>query len=122
MTPTAGPTATTAPEKRIEPRIARETIWIRYSHYWPPLGGVNTSMPWAPHLARCANGDRWQDWVGRGVACPPDLPLGAQIEAFGTVWTCVDRGGKIKWPWVDFLTAEPHAAYGAWIEAKLVSE
>jgi len=87
---------------------------IRYSHYWPPLGGVNTSRPDAPHLARCANGARWQDHVGVGCACPPEWPFGTVVILDGQRWTCVDRGGMIKFvngiPWVDFLV--PNAAYG----------
>lgn len=121
LTPTVGPTVTpTAPQGPVEPAAGGETVRIRYSWYWPPLGGVNTSMPHAPHLARTASGERWQDWVGRGIACPPGWAFGTQIRAFGQVWTCVDRGSKIVWPWVDFLTPEAHVEYGTWIDVELV--
>ena len=97
-----------------------EPIQIRYSHYWPPAGGVNTSRPDAPHLARTASGARWQDWVGVGVACDFDWPFGTQIKAFGQTWVCVDRGGMIQAPWVDFLVEVPHAAYGEMVDAYIL--
>jgi hypothetical protein len=95
-------------------------LTVRYSHYWPPYGGVNTSRPDAPHLARLANGDRWQPWGGRGAACPDWLDLGTQFVAFGSTWTCVDRGGKVKGSWVDFLTPHAHAGYGDFIEITFI--
>ncbi len=113
------------PEVEVEPVAAdTETVRVRYSWYWPPLGGINTSRPDAPHLARCANGDRWQDWVGAGIACPPSWAFGTQVRAFGSMWTCVDRGGAIQYvngiPWLDFLVEAPHVGYGTIIEVEVV--
>jgi hypothetical protein len=108
------------------PELRGKLIQIRYSWYYPPLGGVNTSRPDAPHLARCANGDRWQPWVGRGIACPPQWAFGTKLRAFGRTWTCVDRGGAIRYvngiPWVDFLVSKPHVAYGTVMEAIALSD
>lgn len=98
-----------------------ELIKIRYSHYWPPLGGVNTSRPDAPHLARTANGARWQDWVGRGCACISQWEFGTKVYIDGQEWTCVDRGSKIVIvdgvPWIDFLEEMPRYPHGKIVEA-----
>lgn len=95
------------------------TIEIRYSHYYPAWGGVNGSPQ-----GRTANGDRWQQWEDRGIACPKEFPFGTQIQAYGQTWTCVDRGRSVRIkngiPWIDFLTDEPHEKYGEIVEVQLV--
>jgi len=107
--PTIAPAATAVTDEQssLQP--------VRYSHYWPPLGGVNCGW-WVDGecVSHMASGYRWQDWVGRAVACPTEWPFGTHILFEGTTWTCMDRGGMIRFvdgiPWVDFLT--PSAAYG----------
>lgn len=67
-------------------------------------------------LHRCvstmANGDPFERWYGRGVACPPPLQLGDIIEVIYPTqlqgyWTCVDRGGAIVDQYLDFLLRYP---------------
>lgn len=87
---------------------------IRYSHYWPPLGGTNCArFVDGECVSHCANGQPWQGWVDKGCACPPEWEFGTKVILRGEEWTCVDRGGKVKYvngiPWVDFLT--PYGAY-----------
>ena len=116
-------TPTVTPSATVEPESVGERLTVRYSWYWPPLGGINTSMPWAPHLARTANGDRWQEHVGTGIACPRSWPFGTRVLAFGSWWECVDRGGAIKYvdgiPWLDFLVSEPHTGFGELMEVEV---
>lgn len=98
--------------------------FIRYSYYWPPLGGPNCAIF---HHGRCtsntANGARWQDWIGKGIACPPEWPFGTKIVFEGETWTCVDRGGKIQYedgiPWIDFLTPRPMYSYGTVVRVEV---
>jgi hypothetical protein len=55
-----------------------------------------------------ATGEDWNKWVGKGVACPPEYPLGTIFIVQGDTWQCIDRGeaiivnpdGSI---WLDFL-------------------
>jgi len=87
---------------------------IRYSYYWPPLGGPNCSrFVGGKCISKMANGEPWEDFVGEAVACPPQWGFGTTIELDGNVWTCRDRGGMVVFedgiPWVDFL--RPDAAY-----------
>ena len=114
--------ATGAPVPTATP--AGEVMQVRYSRYWPPLGGVNTSRPDNPQLARTASGARWQDWVGRGCACVPEWPFFTRVYIDGVEWTCVDRGGMIKTvdgvPWVDVLTDAPTHSYGEIVSARVV--
>lgn len=82
-------------------------LLIAYSHYWPPLGGVNGSP-----TAHTASGEHWQDWVGQGAACPPEWPFGTVIIMGGHEWVCIDRGSAVKHtsdgrPIVDFLEEIP---------------
>ena len=94
-------------------------ITIKYSHYWPPLGGINTSNPENPELARTARGDKWQDWVDKGIACPMEWKFGTTIKAFGHSWKCVDRGGMIVGNWVDFLEEKASLPYGTEIQVEI---
>lgn len=94
---------------------------IRYSYYWPPLGGTNCFSFYNGYChSATASGARWEDWVNRGVACPPEWPFGTTVTLNGKVWTCVDRGGAIKYrkgiPWVDFLRRYAEYSYGTVVE------
>lgn len=96
--------------------IVMMILTVKYSHYWPPLGGKNCySFVDGVCISRMASGHRWQDWVDRAVACPMEWPFGTTVELDGEVWVCMDRGGKIRFgrdglTYVDFLT--PYGAYG----------
>ncbi len=101
-----------------------ETIKIRYSYYWPPLGGTNCAVyaeQWCQ--SRMASGEKWEHWIGRAVACPKEYPFGTTIIVDNQEWVCLDRGGKIVTsegvPWIDFLTLVPRHRYGEIIEAEI---
>lgn len=89
-------------------------ITILYSRYWPPLGGTNCShFVEGQCLSRMASGYRWQDWVGIAAACPPEWPFGTQVVLNDRTWICLDRGGKVKNNWVDFLSPSSEYRYGS---------
>ena len=106
-----------------------DTIAVHASHYKPWMGGPNCSNFVDGYcLSKTYYGERWEDWVETGVACISDWPKGTQVKAFGQTWTCVDRGGKIRYddflyydglPWIDFLTAYPQVAYGTIIDIEV---
>ncbi len=85
--PTLQADATPVPSKTPSPEMALAHI----SFYWPPLGDINCDYE-CEHIA---NGDVWQKWVGRGVACPTIYPLGTVFVIMGNEWECVDRGEAI---------------------------
>lgn len=91
---------------------------VKYSWYWPALGSVNGG-------GNCANGEPWQRWARRGVACPVEWPFGTRVIAFGSVWECVDRGSAVRYgrdglTYVDFLVPQPHVAYGTVIRVQVL--
>jgi hypothetical protein len=87
-------------------------VTAAYSHYWPPYGGVNGG-------SHVANGDLAADWQGKGIACPPDWPLGTQVmleDEPGIVWMCVDRGPLVTYtrngyPILDFMERDARYAH-----------
>lgn len=90
---------------------------IRYSWYNPALGGTNCAVfRNGECVSTMSNGERWQDWMGRACACPPQWPFGTEVIVDGQTWICKDRGSAIQYvggiPWVDFLTADPRHTYG----------
>ena len=102
-------------------------VTVRYSHYWPPLLGTNCGQAQdGVCISRTASGERWEDWIGRGIACPPEWEFGRQIRAFGQLWTCVDRGPAVRYvdgvPFLDFLSPRPHRGYGELLGVELVGE
>jgi len=101
-TSTALPTATAELQPTVTDTAEHEgeRIWVRLSHYWPPLLGVNCH-PANVHNGKCyasLYGREWQEWVGVGLACPMEWPLGTEwhIPALGKTFVCVDRGGAIQ--------------------------
>ncbi len=115
----------------IIPAIAKQVAAI-FSWYWPNLGGTNcsyfgatpawalTEFPLANHssgwcLSRMSSGNRWEDYVGRAIACPQSYPFGTKVYAFGREYLCLDHGGGIvstpDGDWFDFLTPHPQMAY-----------
>ena len=101
-TSTALPTATAEPEPTVTATAEHEgqRVQVRLSHYWPPLLGVNCH-PANVHSGQCharLYGKEWQEWVGVGLACPMEWPLGTEwhIPALGKTFICVDRGGAIQ--------------------------
>lgn len=73
------------------PSPTPELVRAHLSYYWPPFGEINCDYE-CEHIA---NGDGWQKWVGKGVACPVEYPLGTVFIIMGKEWTCVDRGDAI---------------------------
>ena len=71
-------------------------VQARITYYNPSLGGVNC---WQFVKGQCVSktksGAKWQDWFGRGLACPKEIPFGTRFWIRNQVWTCVDRGGRI---------------------------
>jgi len=101
-TSTALPTATAEPEPTVTATAEHEgqRVQVRLSHYWPPLLGVNCHRA-NVHNGQChasLYGKEWQEWVGVGLACPMEWPLGTEwhIPALGKTFICVDRGGAIQ--------------------------
>jgi hypothetical protein len=70
--------------------------------------------------------DHWSVWADKGAACPRAWPIGTRFRAFGQEWTCVDRyHARFEGadpPWVDFMTAQPHAAYGEIVEIEILTQ
>lgn len=70
-----------------------------------------------------ASGERWQEWVGRAAACPPEWPFGTVVALDGREWVCLDRGRRVVFeagiPWVDLLTPVPLYPYGLVREARV---
>jgi hypothetical protein len=102
-----------------------ETILIRYSHYWPPLGGVNCgNFVGGICVSKMASNKPWADYIGEAVACPKEMPFGTLIVLDGRVWTCLDRGGMIKYvdgvPWLDFLMEKGAHTYGEIIPVQII--
>ena len=97
---------------------------IRYSHYWPPLGGPNcATFVNGVCISKMASGKPWADYVDLAVACPPEWPFGRQVIFEGRTYTCLDRGGMIKYvngiPWIDFLTPKAAYPYGTVITVQI---
>jgi hypothetical protein len=96
-TPTAAPQPSSTPASvtrsaQVQARpTTNEAVLAHLSFYWPPLGDMNCDY----ECAHIANGDRWQKWVGIGVACPIRYPLGTVFVIMGSEWKCVDRGEAI---------------------------
>jgi len=72
-----------------------------------------------------ANGERWQDWVGHAIACPPEWDFGMRLLIEGDIWECKDRGSAIVFedgiPWIDMLAKKlPYDfSYGDVIEVEV---
>jgi hypothetical protein len=111
--PTQEPTPTQLPTLEPTPtgQPGENYIYVamQYSYYYPPLGGANCSNFVNGYChATMANGERWEDWLGRAVACPDWIPLETVIEVVEPevlkgIWICKDRGQLITDMWLDFL-------------------
>ena len=105
--------------------IQGKMVKVRYSYYWPPLLGVNCGRVINGEcVSRMAGGLRWQDWIGKAVACPPEWPFFTKVLSDGREWVCLDRGGKIRYgddgiPCLDFLEKQSRYHYGELIEVTL---
>jgi len=116
--------ATTADKALEESDTGYISMNIRYSHYWPPLGGPNCSnFVGGKCISNMANGQPWAPYVDIAVACPPEWPFGRKVIFEGNTYTCMDRGGKIKYvegiPWIDFLTPKAAYPYGSVITVQV---
>ena len=100
-------------------------LLIKYSFYNPALGGTNCSQFVEGNcVSTMASGYRWQDWMDRAVACPKEWEFGTTVELNGKIWTCMDRGGKIRfgedgYTYVDFLTTRGAYRHGTLVEVKI---
>ena len=104
-----------------------ETILLKVSHYWPPLGGINcANYVNGRCLSNMASGERWKDWIEQAIACPPEFPFGTQIQIGEKVWICLDRGGAIQiqdgYVWVDMLIKDPPYNYGEVVKGEILPE
>jgi hypothetical protein len=111
----------------IAPPPAGNVVNVRLSHYWPALGGVNCFRFIAGEcVSPTASGAPWQEWIGRGAACPMEWPFGTAFTLpGGEVFECVDRGGAIRYgpdgiPWIDLLTEYAPVPFGTVIPVKVV--
>jgi hypothetical protein len=108
----------------VKKQITQDII-VKVSHYWPDLGGVNCLTFKNGHCqSHMANGEDWEDWEDKAIACPPELKLGTKIKILGKVWICKDRGSKIQMDgdayWVDMLTRQTVVAYGQLVPAVII--
>ena len=68
-----------------------------------------------------ASGERWEDWVGRGAACPAEWPFWTEITLpGGEVFYCLDRGNAIVTGWVDLLVEVAPVPFGAVVEVQVI--
>ena len=98
------PTLPSQPALTVTPTPLKELIRAHLSYYWPPFGEINCDTE-CEHIA---TGDDWHAWVGKGVACPVEYPLGTVFIVMGDRWECIDRGEAIVVNsdgsiWLDFL-------------------
>lgn len=75
---------------------------VRITHYYPPYGGLNCFNFVDDYcISPMYSGKRWEDWMGRAMACPERFPIGSIIgvDPYGGgtyLWfPCLDRGGMI---------------------------
>ncbi len=75
------------------------SVRIRYTHYYPPLGGMNC-WNWNDETQYCDSptysGIPWESGMYWGAACPYDWGIGTWIEVpyWGSVM-CIDRGDMV---------------------------
>lgn len=98
---------------------------MRISHYTPWVGGINCfNFVNGECVSKMSNGERWQDWMNKAIACPPEIPFESKIIVDNIEWICKDRGGAITYDgyayWIDQLTASPQYSYGQVVEAILI--
>ena len=113
------------PEPVVVAVPAGTAMQVRYSHYWPPLGGTNCfSFVNGVCISKMASGQPWAPYVGTAVACPKEWAFGTTVELDGHVWTCMDRGSAIKFvdgvPWIDFLEATGRYVHGSIVAVHVV--
>ena len=113
-------------QTRVEVAPTPVIIQARLSSYRPWEGGVNCARFVDGYcISRTASGERWEDWVGIGAACPPEMPFWTQFRLQGgELFTCVDRGGKIVTengiPWLDLLVESAPVPYGTVVDVEIV--
>jgi hypothetical protein len=86
---------------------------FRASHYDPAAGGPNCSAFYDGIChSKTASGERWEDWLGAGVAMPRSVPFWSILvitepDILRGRYVVIDRGGAIVNEdgimWVDFL-------------------
>jgi hypothetical protein len=99
---------------------------IKYSYYWPPKGGPNCSnFQNGVCISHMASGKPWEDYVDLAAACPPEWAFGTIVIMDGNSYTCLDRGGAIKYDgngntYIDFLTATPTHSFGEYVDVEVI--
>lgn len=87
-TPTTAPTQEPTPIPTNKPPIETYRA-VGYSYYYPPFGPPNCApQNWDDKNALCddvtASGEKWSDWLGKGIAIPvqwkDDVPLMSTIR------------------------------------------
>jgi hypothetical protein len=118
-TPTPALTPTTRPRG--------EMVMARVSHYTPWTGGPNCALYIGGQcLSRMASGARWDRWIDRACACPPEYPFGTTFMLpDGSEWVCMDRGSRIVIEpggviWLDLLTARTKYKYGELVTVEVL--
>lgn len=125
VSPTPVPTSTLTPLPIPSGRVEM----VHVSHYWPASGGVNCSLFVNNQcLSRMANGQPWQEWIGRAAACPPEWSFGTIIILpGGEQFKCLDRGSAIRYDndgyaWIDLLVKTPPVPFGTLISVVIYSQ
>jgi hypothetical protein len=106
----------------------KDYVKVKMSWYNPALLGVNCAVVRNNKcVSHMANGERWQDWIDKGVcACPKEYAFGTvfSFPSLGMSCTCKDRGGKIVANngvvWIDLLTHKPPVPFGTVIDAEVI--
>lgn len=101
-----------------------EEMTIRYSRYFPALGGPNcANFQNGKCISKMASGLPWEDYIDKAVACPKEWPFNTRVTLDGKTWICLDRGGQIKIvdgiPWVDFMVEKGAYKYGTLVQARV---
>lgn len=102
-----------------------DSIKVRYSHYWPAAGGVNCSrFVGGKCISKMASGKAWTAYIDEAVACPVEWAFGTVLLLDGKLYTCLDRGGMIKYvdgiPWIDVLTEKGAYPYGEIVTVQVI--
>lgn len=126
--------ANTVPAPAIPALATEEGIsrLAHISHYTPWVGSspnysVNcfSFVNWEC-LSRTSSGEKWEDWLNRGVAAPATIPFWTKvILPGGEVFTVIDRGSKIIEEtdgsiWLDLLVNNPPVPFGTLLPVTLI--
>lgn len=108
-----------------ENHIEFEEITIKVSWYNPALGGTNCgNFIDGECISNMSSGEDWRNWIGKAMACPPEIPFWTKVIIDNREWICLDRGGAITYNngvyWVDMLSPEAVYPFGTIMQAKII--